>query len=91
MRAPAVLCCRGLNSSRKVLKADREKLRRDKLNEQFLELAGVLGELPSPLGQTCLAGAIFLLLGTSRHIRGIAPRNGEKSVTCWSILHCARE
>lgn len=28
---------------RKVHKADREKLRRDRLNEQFGELAGVLG------------------------------------------------
>lgn len=30
-------------SVRKVHKADREKLRRDRLNEQFGELAGVLG------------------------------------------------
>ncbi len=32
-------------SARKVHKADREKLRRDRLNEQFGELAGVLGNL----------------------------------------------
>lgn len=31
-------------SVRKVHKADREKLRRDRLNEQFGELAGVLGK-----------------------------------------------
>lgn len=30
-------------ATRKVLKADREKLRRDKLNEQFLELGHLLG------------------------------------------------
>lgn len=33
-------------SVRKVHKADREKLRRDRLNEQFVELAGVLGKYP---------------------------------------------
>lgn len=32
-------------SVRKVHKADREKLRRDRLNEQFVELAAVLGKL----------------------------------------------
>lgn len=31
-------------TARKVLKADREKLRRDKLNEQFLELGNTLGK-----------------------------------------------
>lgn len=31
-------------SSRRVLKADREKLRRDKLNEQFLDLGNLLGK-----------------------------------------------
>lgn len=30
-------------TARKVQKADREKLRRDQLNEQFLELANTLG------------------------------------------------
>ncbi|KAE8697738.1 hypothetical protein F3Y22_tig00110610pilonHSYRG00198 [Hibiscus syriacus] len=31
--------------ARKVQKADREKLRRDKLNEQFFELGNTLGKL----------------------------------------------
>lgn len=30
-------------ATKKVIKADREKLRRDKLNEQFLELGNLLG------------------------------------------------
>lgn len=30
-------------AARKVQKADREKLRRDRLNEQFLELGNTLG------------------------------------------------
>ena len=38
-------------SVRKVHKADREKLRRDRLNEQFGELAGVLGK--SSRCETC--------------------------------------
>lgn len=32
-------------TARKVQKADREKLRRDRLNEQFLELGNTLGKL----------------------------------------------
>ena len=32
-------------AARKVQKADREKLRRDRLNEQFLELGNTLGTL----------------------------------------------
>jgi hypothetical protein len=32
-------------AARKVQKADREKLRRDRLNEQFLELGNTLGKL----------------------------------------------
>lgn len=31
------------SDARKVQKADREKLRRDKLNEQFIELGHLLG------------------------------------------------
>ena len=31
-------------AARKTQKADREKLRRDRLNEQFVELGNVLGE-----------------------------------------------
>lgn len=31
--------------ARKLQKADRERLRRDHLNEQFAKLAGVLGEI----------------------------------------------
>ena len=31
--------------TRRSIKADREKMRRDKLNEQFLELASSLGKL----------------------------------------------
>lgn len=66
----ALVACafgRGLNSSRKVLKADREKLRRDKLNEQFLELAGVLGEPSLWSPQTHLAPLIWRLLDLSTH------------------------
>ena len=33
-------------SAKRVQKADRERLRRDRPNEQFNELAGVLGESP---------------------------------------------
>jgi len=33
------------SASRKVLKADREKLRRDRLNEHFQELGNTLGAL----------------------------------------------
>lgn len=32
-------------AARKVQKADREKLRRDRLNEQFLELGSALGKV----------------------------------------------
>lgn len=32
-------------AARKVQKADREKLRRDRLNEQFMELGKTLGKL----------------------------------------------
>lgn len=32
-------------AARKVKKADREKLRRDRLNEQFLELGNTLGRV----------------------------------------------
>jgi len=32
------------NTARKVQKADREKLRRDRLNEQFMELGNALGK-----------------------------------------------
>lgn len=32
-------------SARKVQKADREKLRRDRLNEHFLELGNTLGKV----------------------------------------------
>lgn len=32
------------NVARKVQKADREKLRRDRLNEQFMELGNTLGK-----------------------------------------------
>lgn len=32
-------------AARKVQKADREKLRRDRLNEQFVELGNVLGNI----------------------------------------------
>lgn len=31
-------------ATRKVSKSDREKLRRDKLNEQFLELGNLIGK-----------------------------------------------
>lgn len=34
-------------AARKVQKADREKLRRDRLNEQFTELGNTLGTLTS--------------------------------------------
>lgn len=34
-------------AARKVQKADREKLRRDRLNEQFTELGNTLGKLTS--------------------------------------------
>lgn len=34
-------------AARKVQKADREKLRRDRLNEQFSELGNTLGNLKS--------------------------------------------
>ena len=34
------------SAARKVLKADREKLRRDRLNEHFQELGNALGSLP---------------------------------------------
>ncbi|XP_035833443.1 transcription factor bHLH121-like isoform X2 [Helianthus annuus] len=36
------------NEARKVQKADREKLRRDRLNEQFIELGNVLGQYADP-------------------------------------------
>ncbi|XP_076949554.1 transcription factor bHLH121-like [Bidens hawaiensis] len=36
------------NEARKVQKADHEKLRRDKLNEQFIELGNVLGQCANP-------------------------------------------
>ena len=32
-------------AARKVQKADREKLRRDRLNEQFIELGNALGDV----------------------------------------------
>lgn len=34
---------KGCVTVRKIQKADREKLRRDRLNEQFVELGNVLG------------------------------------------------
>lgn len=36
------------SAARKTQKADREKLRRDRLNEQFVELGNVLGKSVSP-------------------------------------------
>lgn len=47
-----VICCQRSGgefkdsaAARKVQKADREKLRRDRLNEQFFELGNILGEM----------------------------------------------
>lgn len=39
---------KGSIASRKVQKADREKLRRDRLNEQFTELGSTLGKFTCP-------------------------------------------
>lgn len=41
-------------TARKVQKADREKLRRDRLNEQFLELGKALGKIMPFFGSYCL-------------------------------------
>lgn len=40
------------NVARKVQKADREKLRRDRLNEHFLELGNALGAAWAPFDYT---------------------------------------
>lgn len=41
-------------TARKVQKADREKLRRDRLNEQFLELGNTLGKIMAFSSIVCL-------------------------------------
>ncbi|WOL10818.1 transcription factor bHLH121 [Canna indica] len=59
-------------AARKVQKADREKLRRDRLNEQFLELGNILDpDRPKNDKATILDDTIQMLKDLTAHVNGL--------------------
>ena len=67
-------------AARRVQKADREKLRRDRLNEQFVELGRVLGEMKTHSYVPTMP--VFLILQSFILLVSIFLVNASFSLSC---------